>query len=77
MEDITLIPITKIKIDKHKWLNKTIKYDKDLYIKDIVKEMTNDVYKWISSKDDLECVCDYTSFETDFINLLYNKYIDD
>ena len=77
MEDIVLIPITKIKIDKQKWLNTLVKYDKDLYVKDIVKEMSAIVYNWISSKEDLECICDYTSFENDFINLLYNKYLDE
>ena len=76
MEDITLIPITKFKISKEKWLNTPIKYDKDMYIKDIIQQMGETTYQWISSKDDLECISDYVTFENDFINLIYDKYLD-
>ena len=34
-----LIPITKIKITKEKWLNLPVKYDEDTYVKDIIEEM--------------------------------------
>lgn len=76
MEDITLIPITKLKISKEKWLNTPIKYDKDMYIKDIIQQMAENTYQWILLKEDLECTTDYISFETNFINLIYDKYLD-
>jgi hypothetical protein len=47
-----------------------------MYIKDIIQEMAENTYQWILSKEDLECTTDYSSFEIDFINLLYNKYLD-
>jgi len=72
---IDLIPITKIKISKGEWLNTSIKYDKDMYIKDIVQQMSESTYKWISSKDDFEVISDYSTFETNFINLMYDKYL--
>ena len=70
-----LIPITKIKISKEEWLELPIKYDDELEVKDIIGEMCDKTYSWIESRDDLDVVTDYDSFKTDFINLLYDKYL--
>lgn len=70
-----LIPITKIKISKEKWLNTPIKYDEELLMKDIIEEMCEKSYSWILSKEDLKVITDYDSFKTDFINLFYDKYL--
>jgi len=73
---IDLIPITKIKISKKKWLELPIKYDDvGLKVKDIIEEMCERTYSWIMKKDDLDIVTDYDSFRKDFINLLYDKYL--
>jgi len=72
---IDLIPITKIKISKDKWLELPIKYDDEVQVKDIIEEMCERTYSWIMNKDDLEVVTDYDSFRKDFINLLYGKYL--
>ena len=70
-----LIPITKLKIPKDKWLNTPIQYEEDLFIKDIVEILSQKTYHWIVSKDDIEVIQDYDSFNKEFINLLYTKYV--
>ena len=70
-----LIPITKIKITKEKWLNLPVKYDEDTYVKDIIEEMASKSYEWINQKNDLDVVSDYDSFKNNFINLIYDKYL--
>ena len=69
------IPITKLKITKEKWLKTPIKYDNKIVVKDIIEEMCERTYSWIESKQDIDIISDYSSFEKDFINLLYNKYL--
>lgn len=69
-----LRPITKIKISKEKWLNTKIKYEEDLYIRNILEDMCIKTYKWVNSKDDFNVITDYDSFKSEFINLLYDKY---
>ena len=61
MEPINLIPITKIKISKEDWLNKPIKYEEDLLVRDIIEIMSNKSYQWIKSKPDLIEVIDYAT----------------
>lgn len=68
------LPITKIKISKDRWLNKKIKYEENLTIKDILEDMASKSYEWILKKDDLSINQDYISFKEEFINLMYNKY---
>jgi hypothetical protein len=70
----SLIPITKIKISKDRWLNKKVKYEEKLTIKDILEDMASKSYEWILKKDDLSVNQDYISFKEEFINLMYNKY---
>tara|TARA_B100000575_G_C23129324_1_gene654778 strand:- start:768 stop:986 length:219 start_codon:yes stop_codon:yes gene_type:complete len=70
-----LIPITKLKISKEKWLNTPIQYEENLFIKDIVEILSQKTYHWIVSKDDIEVIQDYDSFNKEFINLLYTKYV--
>lgn len=71
------IPINKVKIDKLKWLNKSVKYDNKLYIRDLISQMAENTYNWILSKDDLECISDFHTFELQFINLIYDKYLNE
>lgn len=70
-----LIPITRIKIPKDKWLNTPIQYEKNLFIKDIIEIMSREAYSWIVSKEDIVPKMDYDSFNTEFINLIYTKYV--
>lgn len=70
-----LIPITKLKISKEKWLETQIKYDESLLVKDIIDMMSEKTFLWIQSKSDLELVVDQDSFKEEFINLLYDKYL--
>lgn len=71
-----LIPITKLKINKDKWLNTSIRYENDMYIKDIIEIMCQKTYQWILSKDDLTIITDYETFQENFIDLMYDKYLD-
>ena len=70
-----LVPITKLKISKEKWLETQIKYDENLFVKDIVDMMSEKTFHWIQSKSDLELIVDQDSFKEEFINLLYDKYL--
>ena len=70
-----LVPITKLKISKEKWLETQIKYDENLLVKDIVDMMSEKTFHWIQSKSDLQLIVDQDSFKEEFINLLYDKYL--
>ena len=74
MDTLNLIPITRVKISKDKWLNTKIKYE-ELTIENILHEMCHKSYNWILSKGDLDIICDYDTFKEDFINLCYDKYL--
>ena len=64
-----------MKISKERWLNKKIKYEENLTIKDILEDMASKSYEWILKKDDLSINQDYIyPFKEEFINLMYNKY---
>ena len=67
-----LVPITKVKMSKDRWLNTKVKYEENLTLKDILEDMTDKTYEWISEKDDLSLVTDYDSFKNDFISLMYD-----
>ena len=67
-----LIPITKMRVSIDKWLNTKVKYEENLTLKDILEDMTDKTYEWLSDKDDLALVTDYDSFKNDFISLMYN-----
>tara|TARA_B110001450_G_C17373133_1_gene380511 strand:- start:389 stop:613 length:225 start_codon:yes stop_codon:yes gene_type:complete len=53
-----LIPITKIRIDKNKWLSTLIKYETDIYNNDITNDITEMILQWILEKDDLIIISD-------------------
>jgi hypothetical protein len=72
MNNPYLIPITKMKMSKDKWLNKKVKYEENLTVKDILEDMSTKTYEWITDKDDLSLVTDYDSFKNDFISLMYD-----
>ena len=72
--DYNLIPITRLKITKEKWLEQQIKYEDDMKVKDIVEDMAYKSYEWINKKSDLDVITDYDTFKKDFINLIYDKY---
>ena len=71
-----LIPITRLKISKDKWIETQIKYDEDFLVKDVVDMMSEKIFHWIQSKSDLQIIVDQDSFKEEFINLLYDKYLD-
>ena len=70
-----LVPITKMKIPKDRWLSQKIKYEEDLTVKDILEDMSTKSYEWIICQEDLSLVTDYDSFKNDFISLIYNYEI--
>ena len=70
-----LIPITKLKISKEKWLNTKIQYEDNYKIQNVLEIMSRKTYSWIKSKNDIEILMDYDSFQSEFINLMYNKYV--
>lgn len=67
-----LVPITKVKMSKDRWLNTKVKYEDELTVKDILEDMADKTYEWLSDKDDLSLVTDYDSFKNDFISLMYD-----
>ena len=69
--------ITKIKISKEKWFNQKIKYENNILFKDILEDMCFETYEWMNTKDDLNIIVDYDSFKKEFINLMYNKYLNE
>ena len=74
---MNLLPITHLKITKEKWLNTKIKYEEELRIEHILDEMCQKTYDWILSKSDLDVICDYDTFKDNFINLCYDKYLNE
>ena len=72
--DHNLIPITKLKMNKDKWLNTLIQYEEDYTIKDVIEIMCQKTYQWILSKDDLTIITDYETFHKEFTDLIYDKY---
>lgn len=72
MNNPYLIPITKVKMSKDRWLNQKVKYEENLTVKDIIEDMSTKTYEWIIDKDDLSLVTDYDSFKNDFIHLMYD-----
>lgn len=68
----TPLPITRMRIPIDRWLNKKVKYEENLTLKDILEDMNDKTYEWIIDKEDLSLICDPDSFKNDFINLMYN-----
>lgn len=69
-----LVPITKNKLSKEKWLNQPIKYETDCNYLTIIDENFQILYQWIDETPDISLVTDKDSFRNDFINYLYNQY---
>lgn len=67
-----LVPITKMKIPLDKWLNKKVKYEENLTLKDILEDMSTKSYEWVNYREDLDHVQDYDSFKNEFIQLIYD-----
>ena len=72
---VPLVPILRHKISLERWLERKLPYETEYCTMDILEDMSLRVYQWLSTKDDLEVTIDYDSFQTDFINLLYDKYL--
>ena len=70
-----LIPITKIKIEKQKWLETNIKYEENKTIKEVLEEMSFNIYNWSYNQEEFNTIVDYETFKNDFINLVYHKYL--
>jgi len=65
-----LIPITKMIINKDKWLSKKIKYENDIYYNDIVNDIVDILINWIHQKDDLEITGDPQQIKNELIQSL-------
>lgn len=72
---MNLIPITKIKINKEKWLNTKIKYEKKMIINDVLNNMSKIILKWIYNLKDYDLNTDKDSFIHDFKTMIYDKYL--
>ena len=70
-----LIPITKTKIEKQKWLETKIKYEENKTIKEVLEEMSFNIYKWSYNQEEFNTIVDYETFKNNFINLVYDKYL--
>lgn len=70
-----LIPITKIKIVKQKWLETKIKYEENKTIKEVLEEMSFNIYNWSYNQREFNTIVDYETFKNNFINLVYDKYL--
>ena len=70
-----LLPITKIKIDKTRWLNTKIKYESDTTKEDILNNMCENILNWINTIEEYELNTDTESFKSEFKNLIYDKYL--
>ena len=70
-----LIPITKIKIEKQKWLETKIKYEDNKNIKEVLEEMSLNIYNWSYNQEEFNTIIDYGTFKNNFINLVYDKYL--
>jgi hypothetical protein len=74
MEPTIPIPITKIKISFDDWLTTPIKYDDNLFLKDILLEISQKTYQWMLEQDDLEPLTNFEQFHKDFLAMMYSKY---
>lgn len=70
-----LVPITKIKIEKQKWLETKIKYEDNKNIKEVLEEMSFNIYTWLNNQEEFITIVDYESLNDNFINLVYHKYL--
>lgn len=72
---MNLAPITKIKIDRLKWLNTKVKYEDDLVLEDILNDMCKNILDWINSLEEYELNTDSETFYKNLKNLIYEKYL--
>lgn len=68
------IPITTIKISFNDWLNMPIKYEDNIFLKDILLDISQKTYQWILNQEDLNPNLDFNEFHNNFLQMMYNKY---
>ena len=68
-----LIPITKMIIDKDKWLSKKIKYEENIVTNDIINDINDMIIQWILEKEDLIITSDPEDMKQDLIMKLLPK----
>ena len=68
-----LIPITKMIIDKDKWLSKKIKYEENIVTNDIINDINDMIIQWILEKEDLNITSDPEDMKQDLIMKLLPK----
>ena len=68
-----LIPITKIKIKREKWLQGKIKYEEDLTINEVLERSCDIIYNWINNLEDYSLICNESFYEK-LKNILYENY---
>tara|TARA_B110000967_G_C18428842_1_gene337454 strand:+ start:184 stop:405 length:222 start_codon:yes stop_codon:yes gene_type:complete len=69
------VPITRIKINKDRWLEIKIKYEDNMCIRDILERMSHKIYTWMGLNEDITIIIDYESFKNKFIQVMYDKYV--
>jgi len=57
-----------------RWLTTQIQYEDNYTIKDVVELLTDKVWNWIDSQEDLYVHQDYFTFKEQFIKFLYITY---
>ena len=68
-----LIPITKMIIDKDKWLSKKIKYEENIVTNDIINDINDMIIQWILEKEDLNITSDPEDMKQNLIMKLLPK----
>lgn len=56
------------------WANQPLRYESSFYVKDVLDMISRDLYKWVTTRDDLECGLTYESFRSKYIRVLYYGY---
>ena len=67
-------PVTTIKISFENWLNTPIKYGNDIFLKDLLLDISQKNYQWILNQDDIAPNTDFDQFHNDFLQMMYNQY---
>ncbi len=58
-----------------KWLYKSISYDNNYHIKDVLNLMIEDIFFWIKTTPEIECEYSNNTFKDNFYQMIYNNYL--
>ena len=58
----------------NQWLYKSILYDNNYYIKDILNLFIKDIFNWIKLNNEIECEYNDSTFKDKFYKMIYTNY---